>query len=219
MSWILIQFLLCDLQSVSSPEFLWPLLWIILSDIRYPARLPGSRNHKHNICSQYFETVTCVTYILESCKKGTDKCDKNICDSAWQNINCPQLCVPVSRCLYWVAMLCWPWGQVAVTMRSWWTWHNVTLSGRVNISLSKISKQFTKPTAFTQPQEVTFEAPSQKMPRLDRATRACRGNLSIFRVLSISALRRWRSHLHLVTFNDSPEFRLMLRRLALLVPN
>ena len=122
-------------------------------------------------------------YILESCKKGTDKCDKNICDSAWQNINCPQLCVPVSRCLHWVAMLCWPWGQVAVTMRSWWTWHNVTLSGRVNISLSKISKQFTKPTAFTQPQEITFEAPSQKMPRLDRATRASRGNLSIFRVL------------------------------------
>ena len=100
MSWILIQFLLCDLQSVSSPEFLWPLLWIILSDIRYPARLPGSRNHKHNICSQYFETVTCVTYILENCRKGTDKCDKNICDSAWQNINCPQICVPVSRCLY-----------------------------------------------------------------------------------------------------------------------
>ena len=60
---------------------------------------------------------------------------------------------------------------------------------RILASVSKISKLFTKPPAFTQPQEITFEAPSHKMPRLDRAARAGRGNLSIFRVVPISALR------------------------------
>ena len=60
---------------------------------------------------------------------------------------------------------------------------------RILASVSKISKLFTKPPAFTQPQEITFEAPSHKMPRLGRAARAGRGNLSIFRVVPISALR------------------------------
>ena len=55
----LLKFVL-NFNSVSSLRsaicFLWPLLWIILSDIRYPALLSGSRNLT---CSQYLVTVSC----------------------------------------------------------------------------------------------------------------------------------------------------------------
>ena len=64
--------------------------------------------------------------------------------------------------------MCWWRGQVA-TLRSWWTWHNVTLSENIS-SRGKISKQFTQPPAFTQSQEITFAALSPiSQNTLDRA--------------------------------------------------
>ena len=188
MPWILIQFLLCDLfRCWSSCGHYYESSYQI-SDIQFdcwPAGLQES--HMQTIFgNRYLQ----VTWKLQ--EGETNVTDTHICESAWQNINCPQLCVPVPRCL------CWWWGQVA----TWAPGERDTMSHyqRENISSSKISKQFTKPPAFTpvtgnhvcSPQSHLTKCPgSCSQPAVGAG---CRGNLSIFRVVSLRALRRWRSH-------------------------